>query len=668
MVDRSTLYRDDGNWIKMTFVATVGRSFESYMEAVAWSSTDTLFTEDGQPGILPQVQELMNGNPDGKDSPTPIYFTRKKCRDTSLGGNDAINPYYQYCENDDISQPMTQTNAMVNPIPGHSGMGRVYSENIDDNQQILYLSFGIPEYNSVSSFYSSVIVPELANWMNSGKRFTPSNLAGLAGTALASFVLLPVLPLMFIYNAVKALTRVPISKYYDLRPEMPMYYRFVNTIMIHLAVNMGLANDGRVLSRDASAITGSRTNPEESYKSLYERAAKEGRDDSAGLPEIFRSSGQDIYRIMLRRYRYEKHFEFIGNTKLATDHAIKQAGERFRDDTTEAYEEAADDAAAPESNQKTWMEDLWDDYSGGLEAGLYDANLFVGFRVEKSVDTSESFTNSTGPSPVAAAINARFDSMSNMKHSTMYGNVVGGPIGSAVNEVFAGLKKFVTGAGNVVGLGGAAEMVLGSGRVDIPDIWTESSFSKNYSFNMALRSPYGDPISIYQSIYVPLSMILAGCLPRAVGANAYTAPFLVRAYIKGMMGIPLGIIDSVNIKRGSDQFGWNSARLPTAVDVSFTIKDLSPAMYMAMTDGQGLFDVVSGSNSSFQEYLMTLGGLGLNERIRWTYKARRKGEIFLQTLFKNRLNPIAWGMGSTTSTTLGRLISEVAPKTYLPRN
>jgi hypothetical protein len=263
-------------------------------------------------------------------------------------------------------------------------------------------------------------------------------------------------------------------------------------------------------------------------------------------------------------------------------------------------------------------------------------------------------------------LSSRRQAAAQAKHSVMNGEIIGGPIGTVLEGVASFIKGMVEGAGDALNLQGVGATILGAGEIDIPEIWQGSSFSKNYTFSMQLRSPYGDPVSIMQSIYVPLALILAGAVPRAIGPNAYTSPMLCRAYSKGMLGIPLGMIDSVQIKRGSDQHGWNFQRLPTSIDLSFTIKDLSPAMYMGMDDGQGLFETVAGENSSFQEYLQTLGALGLNERIRWQYKIRRKGEILLKIAWHNKLSPEAMGMNMAANSFTGRVLSAIYPRTGLP--
>src|SRR5699024_8216171 len=113
----------------------------------------------------------------------------------------------------------------------------------------------------------------------------------------------------------------------------------------------------------------------------------------------------------------------------------------------------------------------------------------------------------------------------------------------AANVVGGFLREF-----SITGM--ASSILTGTIFVDIPEIWQSSSFSKNYSFNITLRAPYGDKVSIFQSIYIPLAMLIALAFPRSGGRNAYGTPFLIRAYSSGMFAIPLGIIDSFSITRG----------------------------------------------------------------------------------------------------------------------
>ena len=255
--------------------------------------------------------------------------------------------------------------------------------------------------------------------------------------------------------------------------------------------------------------------------------------------------------------------------------------------------------------------------------------------------------------------------MRDAKFSFANGGITGG-IGAAISAISGVVKGTLDSAG----FGSLDSIITGQGFIDFPEVWKNSSFSKNYSFSMKLRSCYGDPVSILQNLYFPMALLFAGGMPRAVGNAAYTAPFVCRAYCKGMFAIPLGMITSMTIKRGADQFGWNLAKLPTCIDISFEIKDLSPAMYMAIADSGSTLDAISqvfSTNSNYQEYLMTLSGMGLADRIVWYRQLRNKATYLLGQFRETKLNGFYWGTILGTKP-LARAISVFMPSTKLPQN
>jgi hypothetical protein len=160
-------------------------------------------------------------------------------------------------------------------------------------------------------------------------------------------------------------------------------------------------------------------------------------------------------------------------------------------------------------------------------------------------------------------------------------------------------------------------------------------------------------------------MLLAAALPRGIGASAYTSPFMINAYCKGMFAIPLGIIDNMTIKRGLAEHGWADSDLPTAVDVSFSIKDLSPAFFLSLADAK--FTKVFNSNSNMQEYLNTLSGLGIAERTFLSAKVKRKAAIAWQVQKSTTFNPTFWGISAGASKYV-RLFSNIAPGWRVPNN
>ena len=130
-----------------------------------------------------------------------------------------------------------------------------------------------------------------------------------------------------------------------------------------------------------------------------------------------------------------------------------------------------------------------------------------------------------------------------------------------------------------------------------------------------------------------------------------------------MFAIPMGMIDSITITRGDSEFGWNYDFLPTKLKISFTIKDLSPVMYMPL--GDSAFRTIFGMNSPFQEYMLTLSGVGLAERVMFQDFYKKRIEIAKTMVKNNTLNPMMWGF-SLGNHRLFQAISSFLPKTNLP--
>ena len=294
------------------------------------------------------------------------------------------------------------------------------------------------------------------------------------------------------------------------------------------------------------------------------------------------------------------------------------------------------------------------------------ATQFIGFRIDKSTDASESFSNSTQPSAIAEQYNAKVKEMSaksidyGLKGAQDGGSIFDKIVDTGVNFVKGVMEALQT--VDFIGVTDLANAAMTGNYFDAPEQYAGSDFNKSHSLSFQLRSPYGDKISIYQSIMVPLFCILAGALPRSGGANAYTQPFLCRVYCRGMFAVPLGIIESVSIKRGDSEFGWTYDNLPTCIDVSISIKDMSPIMYITMYDS--IFEDIMGTDSAFNEYLLTLSAVGLFERISQIHKMIRGVQYAAHKLRNRYFNPAFWSHSISQFSTV-QFIGSFIPKTAI---
>ena len=81
--------------------------------------------------------------------------------DTTLGGHIAINPRPQFTRYADVrAGNRIYNNPQALTLETRSlgiGIGRYYSEAIDDNAETVYLQFGVPKFNSLINFFTRAI-------------------------------------------------------------------------------------------------------------------------------------------------------------------------------------------------------------------------------------------------------------------------------------------------------------------------------------------------------------------------------------------------------------------------------------------------------------------------------------------------------------------------------
>lgn len=678
-------FQDNSNWVPAAFMVKLGADdFQSIKQILQYTLRDERYagmadipTTDPMmhPVIATTLAAPAKDEPDvkGATSPNPMFMTRRRARDTSIGGNDAVNCFNSFNRLDDPVVPFTRA-ALDGSGERERGLGRVWGSMYEDTAQILYISCGVPIFNNVAGFYTDAVSSALANVMNKGED-SDGVFAQAVGAVVVYAFLLPVMPLIWLNKKLGGLMRTPISKYYDFREKMELYYQSVNGILRHLSVNMGLGVEGRFQEQLESSGNGStQTGSETTYKSHAEIAndtLREYGQNGNNLPDNMKRWGIDIRRMLHQKSLYEGIIRSTDDVRWS-DAVFAEAIKKDPMDNVIEYD-VTDKKAAEEAKVDPQKATYVDKFVSSLSASLHDATRYIGFRIGNEVDASESFSNSTGESEIAQKLNSSMQSARQIQFSTMMGQVAEGALGQMAEGIAKAGTDFFKGAANALGMGSVAQVMTGTAMVDIPEMWTGSSFSRSYNFTLPLRAVGGEPESIMQDIYIPLALILAASAPRSAGKNSYVSPYLIRASCRGMFSVAAGMIDSVSIKRGSDVNGWNYQRLPTSVDISFSIKDLSPVLFIPLppTGLTGVMESVLtaafGTESAFQEYLMTLSGVGLAERITFAGNLLRRRRELAAILHRDILSPYAHA-SFIASTAPMQMLSAVVPATHLPRN
>ena len=614
----------DISWNRMAYGVMVGHNYRSYREALKQHLAYLIKNADVSSGselsdARSKAEEYLQKaenepNVSGTSGYTlhdPMMFKAVSISDSSVGGNDAINPYSSFNLDDDIVHD-------VSVVGNHEyGMGRCYSEMYESKQQILYLTMGIPKFRNLRTWLENAVNKELSELNDVGE--PTESLVGKLGRLIVGGVKLaielPWLPFTWAANVISSIKDYQITEYFYFRDNMPLYYRYVNTLMSEIAVGMGIygthADDGGADGK-TTENGGTESNvPNGANMSTTERSKLE-----TNLPEIMKE-GPDIFKIMSRRAT-----RMSGSAKrYNTDDLLGEGGSTFPAGKFRSLNNDAEKGDKKETGWKKTIGQVLGNFWTGLKIGALEGMNFVGFRIEKSDQASETFSNSTADSPLLSTLNQE---VAKKREINLGAATSGADVTSNINRILKSAQNFTS---NVTSIfsgkkgfeGTVAYMASGNGYFDLPKQWSGSAgMSRSLTFNMKLRARTGgDPVSIYQSIMIPLSLLMAAALPRAVGDTTYTSPFLVRAFCKGMFAVPAGIISSLSITRGASEFGWSLSNLPTVVDVSFTIEDLSPMLFLSIAGGQGMLKAIGQAftnNTKMHEYINTLVGIGAKER------------------------------------------------------
>ena len=269
---------------------------------------------------------------------------------------------------------------------------------------------------------------------------------------------------------------------------------------------------------------------------------------------------------------------------------------------------------------------LWggdDTFADFYMADRRDGSKFVRFRVDNGGAVSESFSNSTGESSIQSTINSTSGSARNARFTFSDGNTGVGVLDTAIN----GLKGIVQGTMDSLQVTGLMSLA-GSAFLDIPKTWQSSSADlPSTRYTMELRTPYGNHMSRFINLFVPLACLLAGALPLSTGKQSYTSPFLCQLWHRGHAQVRLGMIDSLSIQRGTGGLGWNINNECLAIDVSFSVVDLSTIMHAPIDTGFSILrpwrGLLQDQDDPFNDYLAILGNLSMADQIYTLRKAIR---------------------------------------------
>jgi len=627
-----------------------------------------------------------------------------KFMDTRIGGSLAINPRAQFCQYSDIrvKNRVHSGDVTVNDAVD-SGLGRFYSEVFEDNQQLVFITFGIPRFNSLPDFFLSAIDYRDSYIANTGRLPTGYDI----GSFLGKGIMLAAFPLMTITIwSLKFITKLALGNssfdYYYLEPTMHMYWSGVNNMVTTLATELGLlipelmpegteadkiGVPAKLDTKDIEEMKSIAPDllTDNNYIDVFQMAVRpQVLANRMLLNEKELYDKGDISEYDFLGYVYEdgvlKERKSAGSTTVDKTN-YKISFNRFLTKLTKgdglfasAPEEKPTEESAKVDAQYTKdgkgmypvkstpeKESYMSKLTEAIDAGIKEGGMYAIFAVDYTGSVSESFSNSVGNIDTGDKIKSVASTARNMKFNLAGGNIAG----ETVKDILSAGKNMLSGALDSVtfGLSNVIQTLTGSGYVDIPKKWESSEISlPTISYSMQLRRTYNTPLSAIRDELIPFAMILNAVLPLSAGRSSHTSPYLCELFCKGVQHIKLGMITSVSITRATGNLGFDKLKRPLGIDITFTVTDLSSIMTAPVNNSMfDIFNVALEDDTPLNRYLATVASRDLLTSKYMVPKVKLRASRLLMNL-DQAMSPHAWGMrtGLVLNSVLGGVVADHA--------
>lgn len=577
------------------------------------------------------------------------------------------------------------------------GMGEMYHSRIERNSVYLHMRFGVPVFSTFTRFFGNFYNPDAASLVNRGRTTGVFRAIGRIIGSVATLRIMPFILIgQFIKFMVdKPTTKYYYLKqtmyaYHEARNNM------LNSIMADLGMVQGMSNTERpegltetenpdvinsynrilpgIFNSNGSVdffAVGTRYQRlmNQRYRKLQK--ATDGALSSEGLLEkasaIYRSEGFgrvppsfSSLNEYLEKYATNPDGKVEIEAPVEAPNSDEEEGiiasawgglKSAYQTTTAAVSDfvSGDDEVESNSMEDAYKNansgaksDTWEDYiSRGekdpsaydlLEAELNDGSQFITFKIDPP-SMSESFQNQFENSAIENAINGMSSGARSMRFNLMDGQFDDGILAKTIGAATSAVTNLLGGVLDSVGISGIAALA-GNAHADIPKHWTGSTAQlPKITATMKLEAWSGDDLCRLQNIYYPLASIMAGALPRSTGHSSWGRPLLCEYYCKGYGQSRLAAVDSLTIERAPGDHGITRDGKLLAVNVTFSLLDLSSIMHMTVGSGFNATDFASptmavskylfSDPSTYGDYISTLSGLGMVDQIYTTRRLRK---------------------------------------------
>lgn len=627
--------------------------------------------------------DIISGNEYAKYIRKNRYYSTAdfKFASTMPGMNMAVNPkpqFTRYCDPRSKGKLKGRPDVNVGTTghPNGLGMGHYYSEAIDDNQQRIFLRFGVPKYMPLLLWISKSFDIDKVVLHNRG--IITSTLIEAVGV-IAKFFAIASAPLLAIgMFAVNVYTQN--SRFYSVKDTMYTYWATVENILNQMVarrtmvpyllqdysfkldntINREQKVTGDFVSSISELIPGV-IDPETGRISVFAIALRSQAafnkmlkadfdknkstslsTDFTGYP-ITADTSHDTYFTnkqgnanFFTKFLFDKAHNLLIKDNKDNEISLLDASGSTNQSSLIDYDPAYTDkdgkpisldidlndpnSSADKiiSSNAQAKKSTFDKYGEYLLAELTEGGAFAVFNVEHTGSVGESFSNASGSNPIESTFNALSSKSRNL------GNL----LSSATDiPVVGDAMKIAAGAGAKIlseasfGIANPLLALAYGVNVTMPKIWESSSATlPRASYKIKLISPYGNSYSQLFNIYLPLAMILAGSLPRSTGNSSYTSPFMCQLFDRGRVNIQLGMIDSVSITRGTSNLAFTRNGHPNAIDIDLSVANMDEVISVDVNSNgiiTRLADQLSPdfSDNPLTSYINTITGVDVFTQI-----------------------------------------------------
>lgn len=481
------------------------------------------------------------------------------------------NQFTQYCDYRTYS---------VSSKPNSQLIGRKFIENIMLEGSVMTVVPGKPMYLPASK----------------NKRGTGYALLSAANGAMSSLVAAATV------SNDKNLTEK--LRYYDFQPDYYKYMTYVNVLCATAASFLDLNEtelDGVPLTR--YDWKNYRWNAEK-YSTATGNILQGAESSMKGFASTLKTYGEAVF----------DKVKSVATEGVGGLFSPKEDTTSTDTNTDSKNEKTINDATnSTDNNDKLNADDIDDSILESLEDILTQMN-FVQFYINPDISANDQHSNSTG----ASKLEGMFDGGSDLAKEIAFIANSGGVDAEQMTEYLDhGLdainsKVLSGGSGGALTnlmsrlMSGASNVIKGENMI-FPQIYQNSAYSRSISFSVDLRAPYGNKLSYFINILVPMFHLLALAIPKQTTANTYGSPFLVKCFCPGVISCNLGIVSDLSISKTSQGDGWTVDGYSSQVTVSVTVQDLYSDLAMTPAGDVVLFM----SNSSLIEYIATSCGVNL---------------------------------------------------------